>query len=187
MPPGKALKQKTKITTLTKVKMINLSKAPKLGAAAVLHNATNLSILWDANANSVTFHIHVIANVDPGTNNDNPHAPVVSLPQNFSLFFYNGQGQWSTSPSPPPLYGPDGDGKGLKQSPPYLANAQNGQLVGVTGPESNGGYIVVPYTTANGWRNTTGRDLSLRFFINDVVGSYADNVGSVDCDVVISP
>jgi hypothetical protein len=186
MPSHNTSKKSKQMPPSAKVQMINLANAPTLGSAAVLHNANNLTILWNSNATEVTTRIHVIANVDPGGNNDNPNAPVVLFPNTYRLFFRNPQGEWSTSHSVKP-YGPDGDNNGLKKSPPYLARAQNGQLVGVTVPEAGGGYIVFPYITNEGWKNVFGRDLSLRFFINDLVGSYADNVGSVDCDVVLVP
>jgi hypothetical protein len=172
--------------TLKKVKMADLSDAPVFGSGSVLHNANNLAILWNSGASQVTFHIHVLANLDPGQNNDNPLAPVVVIPKDFCLYFYNGTGQWSTSHETP-LYGPDGDGGGNVKSPPYLASVQNGQLVGVTVPDSSGAWYKVPYTTANGWQNPTGADVSLRFYINDLLGQYADNIGSVDCDVVVAP
>jgi hypothetical protein len=171
---------------LKKVEMADLASAPTFGNASVLHNSSNLAILWNSGANQVTFHIHVLANLDPGQNNDNMSAPVILVPRDFCLYFFNGAGKWSTSHTTP-LYGPEGDHGDLVKSPPYLASARNGQLVGVTVPDHAGSWFRVPYTTSNGWRNPTGADVSLRFYINDVLGQYADNVGSVDCDVVIAP
>jgi hypothetical protein len=137
-------------------------------------------------APQVNYHIHVLANLEPGQNNDNSLAPAIVVPKDFWIYFFNGTGQWSTSHGAP-LYGPEGDGKGFVLSPLYLAVAQNGQLVGVTVPDSDGSWFKVPYTTANSWQNPTGSDVILRFYINDRKGHYADNVGSVDCDVVIAP
>ena len=136
-------------------------------------------------APQVNYQIQVFANVDPGQNNDNPLAPVIFVPKDFWLYFFNGTGQWSTSRGTP-LYGPEGDGKGFVE-PPYLAVAQNGQLVGVTVPDSDGSWFKVPYTLANSWQNPTGADVILRFYINDLKGHYADNMGSVECDIVLAP
>jgi hypothetical protein len=59
-----------------------------------------------------------------------------------------------------------------------------GTLVGVIVPES-GGFIYVPYRENDGWTNNFGKDLTLRFFINDHPGGYGDNIGTMDCDIVV--
>jgi hypothetical protein len=173
--------------SVTEVELPNLADAPKFGRGTLVYNRGNLAIVC-GNNNPVTASniVHVLANIDPGTDNDNPDAPLVHLPQNYRLCFTEATGQWSTSPSIPP-FGPEGLNGQVATAPPYLANEQIGRLVGVTAPIASIGTLVYPYTRRVCWKNTSGYDLNIRFYINDIKGSYADNVGYMNCNIIVMP
>jgi len=164
----------------------DLSNAPTMGSGRLLYldSGSGHAILYDRASNRVVYRIHVSATMEPGDSNDNTSAPVVRWPTGSNLYFQNAAGSWNMDPQNHPMQGPAGIGGGAYDSPPYLAHEVPGKLVGVTVPE-NGVFIVVPYIEHGGWTNNYGRDLILRFFMNDWKGMYGDNLGFMDCDIVI--